>query len=96
MANCEWFEIIDWDEETNEIYYAVCTRSSEHWKDGTCGPNCEHRVECAGGKVLLTAQNIELTQGDVDILDGSKSRLVRCNETEDVRVKALYKTWKSL
>jgi hypothetical protein len=34
MPDCDFFEIIDWDEETNEIYHAVCTMPSPCW------PNC--------------------------------------------------------
>lgn len=32
--NCEFFEVVDWDEDTQEIYHAVCTRHDEVW------PNC--------------------------------------------------------
>lgn len=34
QSECEWFEIIDWDEDTNEIIHAVCTLPSPAW------PNC--------------------------------------------------------
>jgi hypothetical protein len=91
--NCEYFEIIDWNENTQEIYHAVCTTSSTNWPN--CG-SCEDKVECAGGKELLSNKQTKLTQGDVDILDGSLARKVRCNVDEDVRVKYLYKIWKSL
>ena len=47
-------------------------------------------------KVLLKTQLIWLTQGDVDILDGSINRSVRIDKDEDVEVKRLYHIYKSL
>ena len=41
-VNCDWFHVVDWDEDTQEIYHAVCTRPSEHWPN--CN-QCEHKVE---------------------------------------------------
>ena len=34
MVDCDYFEVIDWDQDTNEIYHAVCGKSS------ACFPNC--------------------------------------------------------
>lgn len=34
QTECEAFEIIDWDEDTNEIIHAVCTDHNPCW------PNC--------------------------------------------------------
>jgi hypothetical protein len=34
MPDCEFYEVIDWDEDTQEIYHAVCTLPSPVW------PNC--------------------------------------------------------
>ena len=40
--NCEHFEIVDWDEDTQEIYHAVCTISSDCWPN--CN-RCQKKVE---------------------------------------------------
>lgn len=42
--NCNWFHLVDWDEDTNEIIHAVCTLPSKCW------PNCDrclHKAEYA-------------------------------------------------
>jgi hypothetical protein len=36
MEDCAYFEIIDWDEDTDEILYAVCGLPSPCW------PNCKN------------------------------------------------------
>jgi len=107
VVDCEFFEIIDWNEETNEIYNAVCTMPSPIWPN--CN-RCQHREEymedapkpvpttppSPSDKVLLKTQLIKLTQGDVDILDGSVNRKVRIDIGEDTEVKRLYHIYKSL
>lgn len=47
-------------------------------------------------KILLKTQLIHLTQGDVDVLDGSLSRAVRIDAHENAEVKRLYRIWKEL
>ncbi len=34
QSKCEFFEVIDWDVDTNEIIHAVCTDHNPNW------PNC--------------------------------------------------------
>ena len=40
--DCDYFEVIDWDEETNELIHAVCSISSKDWPN--CN-KCQQRVE---------------------------------------------------
>ena len=108
MVDCEFFEIIDWNEETQEIYHAVCTRPSPIWPN--CN-RCQHKVEYRDvaaevqeaadlgtykPTVLLKTIEAELWQSDVEILDGSINRQVRVNNDEDNEVIRLYHIWKSL
>ena len=68
-------------------------------EDGTVCAQCKKRKMrwiSPSDKVLLNTQLISLTQGDVDVLDGSKNRKVRIDPYEDKEVKALYAIWKSL
>lgn len=44
----------------------------------------------------MCGKQITLTQGDIDVLDGSRSRHVRIDRMEDVEVKNLYDMWKKL
>jgi len=95
--NCNFFEVIDWDEDTQEIYHAVCTMPSTCWAN--CG-SCTDRVP-VGNMALRMARwvggrQISLRQADIDILDGSKNRTVRIDTKEDAEVKYLYDMWKSL
>jgi len=105
MVDCDYFEIIEWDEETEQIYNAMCSMPSPCW------PNCGSCVDRKpyiepvpvpttppnpSDKVMLNTQLIALTQGDVDILDGSRSRHVRIDNYEDAEVKRLYDIYKSL
>ena len=53
-------------------------------------------IEVPSNIILLRAGSVVLTQGDVDILDGSKSRSVRLSIEHDTKVKELYDMWKSL
>lgn len=39
-VDCEHFEVIDWDEDTQEIYHAMCTLKKSNWK--TC-ENCKDK-----------------------------------------------------
>ena len=101
MVNCEFFEIIDWNEETQEIYHAVCTMPSPCWPNcNKCQSRVEYRDVEYGNKVLmerwLLGKHITLTQGDVDILDGSGNRKVRIDPNMDAEVKNLYDMYKSL
>jgi len=99
MVDCEWFEIIDWNEKTNEIYHAVCSMPSSCWAN--CG-SCTDRVPvqpsdsavCMSRWIL--SKTITLTRADVDILDGSRNRTVRIDQMEDAQVKNLYDMWKTL
>jgi hypothetical protein len=102
MVKCEFFEIIDWDEETQEIYHAVCTMPSPCWPN--CN-RCQSRVEYRDVEeeetpvydTLMTgAYGAVLIQRDVDILDGSINRSVRLTDVQDAEVKRLYKIYKSL
>jgi len=163
MVDCDYFEVIDWDEETEEVIHAVCSRPSPYW------PNCnkcldrvkvddeidtkdtliDELVEVKdiitaavkwwdeeakyltqgdyGGHnvfdddpewvvlarktlddappptsskpsntVLLKTQLTTLTQGDVEILDGSINRQVRVDNDEDNEIHRLYHIYKSL
>ncbi len=42
MPDCEFFEPIDWDEETEEVFHAVCTLPSATWPN--CN-RCQERIE---------------------------------------------------
>jgi hypothetical protein len=44
----------------------------------------------------MESKEATLTQGDVNVLDGSINRQVRINNDEDVGVKRLYHIYKSL
>jgi hypothetical protein len=103
-VDCENFEIIEWDEETQEIYNAVCTIHSPCFP--TCD-GCSSKVAYLPAPVpttpaaptptsLLHTQLVSLTQGDVDILNGSVNRKVRVDVYEDGEVKRLYEIWRSL
>ena len=108
MVDCEFFEIIDWNEETNEIYQAVCTLPSPTWPN--CN-RCQHKMEYKDvaaevqeadmlgtykPHVLLSSIEAELWRTDVEVLDGSINRQVRVNNDEDTEVHRLYHIWKSL
>jgi hypothetical protein len=106
MVNCEWFHIVDWDEKTNEIYHALCTRPSPAWPN--CN-KCQHKAEYQditeeeetpsdpNNPTLMTgAHSAVLLQSDVDTLDGSINHCIRLTETHDTEVRRLYKIWKSL
>lgn len=95
VPDCEFFEIIDWDEETQEIYYAMCTRSSPNWAN--CN-SCTDRIPGPqpDSAVLLSREGQVLTRADVDILDGSRNRSVRIGSHDDAQVKVLYDMYKQL
>jgi hypothetical protein len=104
MVDCEFFEIIDWDESTNEVIHAVCTMPSPTWPN--CN-RCKDRMEYsdveedASGNTIrmvrwVLGKQHTLTQGDIDVLDGSRSRKVRIDVMEDVEIKNLYDMWKQL
>ena len=103
MVNCNYFEVIEWDEKTQEIYNAVCTMPSPIWPN--CN-RCQHREEyrdignVPGDTVRMqrwaNGKQYTLTQGDIDILAGSRSRRVRIDTMDDVEIKNLYDMWKSL
>ncbi len=108
MADCEYFEIIDWDEETHEIYHAVCTLPSPIWPN--CN-RCQHKVEYRDvaaevqeaadlgtykPTVLMSSIEAELWAADVEVLNGSQNRVVRISPDEDIEVKRLYHIYKSL
>ncbi len=95
MVDCNFFEVIDWDENTEKIIHAVCTMPSPCW------PNCgsctdKEQFTMPGDHSLISSAIEDLTQGDVDILSGSINRRVRMNPANDVEVKRLYNIWKSL
>jgi len=75
MVDCDYFEIIEWDEETEQIYNAMCSMPSPCWPN--CGSCVDRKpyIEAPGSTVCmqrwLLGKNIVLTRGDVDILDGS-------------------------
>jgi hypothetical protein len=100
-VDCEFFEIIDWDESTNEVIHAVCTIPSSSWPN--CN-RCQERMEyrdvstpsAATPTTLLKTRIATLTQGDVDALSGSANRKVRIDMAEDLEVKRLYEMWKEL
>ena len=108
MADCEFFEIIDWDEETQEIYHAVCTMPSPHWANcGSCPDRVPYREQAAllqeadmlgtyEPPVLMRSAGAALWQSDTEVLDGSINRSVRINPDEDAEVKRLYHIYKSL
>jgi hypothetical protein len=103
VVNCEWFEIIDWDEETQEIYYAVCSMPSPCWPN--CN-RCQSRVEykdvaeeeeTPNNNILMRgAHGAVLLRSDVGILDGSINRSIRLTEVHDTEVRRLYKMYKQL
>ena len=107
-VDCEFFEIIDWDEYTNTIIHAVCSMPSPTWPN--CN-RCQHKVEYADTAAeiqeadmlgtykpttLMHSASASLWQSDVDVLDGSINRGVRINPDEDTEVKRLYHIYKSL
>jgi hypothetical protein len=90
-VDCESFEIIEWDEETNTIYNAVCTMRSPEWPN--CN-RCKSRVEYReDDHSLLSSDMADLTQADVDILTGSINRTVRTMPAGDAEVKRLFNIW---
>jgi len=107
-VDCEFFEIIDWDESTNEILHAVCSMPSTCWPNcGSCTDRVAYKDTAAEVQeaadlgtykptVLVHSAIAELWQSDVDVLDGSINRGVRINPDEDAEVKRLYHIWKSL
>jgi len=100
MVDCDYFECIEWDEESGEVYNAMCSRPSPCWPN--CGSCVDRKpyIEAPGSTVCmqrwLLGKNIVLTRGDVDILDGSRSRHVRIDPDMDTEVKKLYDMYKSL
>jgi hypothetical protein len=91
MPNCEFFEIIDWDEETNEVLHAVCTMPSPCWPNcKKCKSRMEYRED---DHSLLSSDMADLTQGDIDTLTGSINRTVRMNPAGDAEVKRLFNIW---
>jgi NAD-dependent dihydropyrimidine dehydrogenase PreA subunit len=98
MVDCDYFEVIDFDEETGQVIHAVCSRSSSCWAN--CGSCVDRKPYLAFtpsyNHVLMESKEATLTQGDVNVLDGSINRQVRINNDEDVGVKRLYNIYKSL
>ena len=106
--DCNWFEVIDCDEDTQKIYHAVCSMPS------TCWPNCASCTDRKAYKdvvaevqeadalgvctptVLMRSNSAVLMPSDVEILIGSINRRVRINPDEDAEVKRLYHMWESL
>ena len=108
MVDCNFFEVIDWDEDTNEVIHAVCTMPSPCWANcGSCTdrvPYREHAALLQEAKdlgtykqpVLMRSIEAALWQSDVDVLDGSINRQVRIDNDEDNEVHRLYHIYKSL
>lgn len=108
MVDCEFFEIIDWDEDTNEIIHAVCSMPSSCWANcGSCTDRVPYKEKAALLQeadtlgtyklpVLLRSNAAALWTWDVEVLDGSINRSVRISPDEDAEVKRLYHMWKSL
>lgn len=47
-VDCDYFEIIDWDEGTNEVIHAVCSMPSSCWPNcGSCGDRVPYREQAA-------------------------------------------------
>jgi hypothetical protein len=94
-VDCEFFEIIEWDEETNEIYNAVCTMPSPCWPN--CN-KCQHKEEYAptSNPVLLSSAKERLFQTDAELLNKSPNAMVRQEPADDTEVKRLYDIYVSL
>ena len=106
--DCNWFEVIDCNEDTQEIYHAVCTKPSPCW------PNCKsctdreaymdtvaqvQEADMLGAvvpPVLMRSKSAVLMPSDVEVLTGSVNRTVRIDRAEDAEVKRLYHIYKSL
>ena len=108
MVDCNFFEVIEWDEDTDEIIHAVCTMPSPHWANcGSCTDRVPYKEQAAllqeadmlglyKPPVLMRGAGAALWQSDVDVLDGSINRQVRVNNDEDNEVHRLYHIYKSL
>jgi len=108
MVDCDFFECIEFDEESGEVYNAVCTMPSPCWPDcGSCmsrKPYMDTIAEVQEAEqlgtyrphVLMQSIEADLLRSDVDVLDGSINRQVRINNDEDNEVHRLYHIYKSL
>jgi len=110
MVDCDYFEVIDWEEDTNKIIHAVCSMPSPCWPNcGSCTDRVPYKYKENAAllqeadmlglykpPVLLRSKAAALWQSDVDVLDGSQDIAVRINPYEDAEVKRLYHIWKSL
>jgi len=107
-VDCDFFEIIDWDEGTNEVLFAVCTMPSPTWPNcNRCQNKVEYRDTVASIQEadmlgvykplpLMHSAAAELLQSDVDVLDINIDHQVRYDEDEGIEVKRLYNIYKSL
>jgi len=95
--SCEYFEIVDWDEDTNEIIHAVCTFHSSCWPN--CN-RCQHKVEymdvADNRPALLSSAGAKLFHTDIELLGKNPNAMVRQEPADDAKVKRLYNMWKSL
>ena len=108
MVDCDYFECIEWDEESGEVYHAVCTMPSSCWPNcGSCvdrKPYMDIIAEVQEADmlgtykphVLIRTIEAELLRSDVEVLDGSINRQVRVDNAEDNEVHRLYHMYKSL
>jgi hypothetical protein len=98
MVDCDYFEVMDFDEETGKVIHAVCSISSSCWAN--CGSCVDRKPYLAFtpsyNHVLMNSKEAKLTQGDVNVLEGSINRKVRINNDEDNEVHRLYKMYKQL
>ena len=100
-VDCEFFEIIDWDESMNEVLYAVCTMPSPCWPN--CN-RCQDKVEYkdtgdaapTSNPVLMSNAKERLFQTDAELLNKSPGAMVRQEPVDNAEVKRLYNMWKSL
>lgn len=65
-------------------------------ENGLACAQCSSTNNVPGDYIRLESNIETLTQADVDILDGSKSRSVRIDKGKDAEVKRLYRMYKSL
>jgi len=106
MVDCDFFEVIEWDEESGEIYNAVCMMPSPCWPNcNRCQDRAEYRDIREKSDVAYSTVRMQrwingkhyiLTQSDIDVLSGSRNRRVRIADMDDVEVKNLYDMWKRL
>ncbi len=98
MVDCEFFEIIDWNEETQEIYHAVCTMPSPCWPNcNRCQNKVEYRdVAPTSNPILISSKDERLFRTDAALLGKSPNATVRQEPADDLEVKRLYDIYKSL